>query len=396
MPAMQDDPPDTAPSDAALADCFHLPDAILYLDTATHGPRLRTVHAAAHAALDAGVAPWRLSDDAWEAAIDRVRVLAAGCFDGDADAVALVPSAAYGIAIAARNLPLARGDGVLVTASAFPSQVLAWQARCRTDGARLVVARPQPGESETDAVLRLLDADAAIRVLSLAHVSWVDGSVLDLDTIAERARARGATLVLDLSQSLGAMPARIAAWQPAFAVSVGYKWLLGPGGLAYLWVAPAWREQGDAIEQHWRARDPVAVWRDDPAADAPYRRGARRYDAGEVPSPLRLAMAEAALRQVHTWRIERIAVALQSRVDVLARSLREAGLDAWLPKPVASHILGVRPPQALWPAIAEVLREAGVITTLRRGCVRLAPHLHVGVEQLPPVARRLRAVSGTR
>ena len=206
-----------------------------------------------------------------------------------------MPSAAYGMAVAARNLRLARGDAVLVTASAFPSQVLAWHARCRDDGARLVVARPAPGESETDAVLRLLDADPAIRVLSLAHVSWVDGSVLDLDAIARRAHACGAALVLDLSQSLGAMPARIAAWQPAFAVSVGYKWLLGPGGLGYLWVAPAWRDRGEAIEQHWRARDSAAVWRDDPTIEPPYRAGARRYDAGEVPSPLRLAMAEAAL-----------------------------------------------------------------------------------------------------
>src|SRR6478672_45 len=182
---MHDEPtgnasPDAAPSDAALAQCFCLPDQTLYLDTATHGPRLRAVHDAAHAALDAGIAPWRQTDAQWEAAIERVRALAAACFDDDADAVALVPSAAYGIATAARNLPLARGEAVLVTASAFPSQVLPWHARCRDDGARLVVARPAPGESETDAVLRMLDADAAIRVLSLAHVSWVDGSVLDL------------------------------------------------------------------------------------------------------------------------------------------------------------------------------------------------------------------------
>jgi selenocysteine lyase/cysteine desulfurase len=279
-----------------------------------------------------------------------------------------------------------------VTASAFPSQVLAWHPRCRDDGARLVVARPAPGESETDAVLRMLDADPAIRVLSLAHVSWVDGSVLDLDTIAAHARARGVALVLDLSQSLGALPARIAAWQPAFAVSVGYKWLLGPGGLAYLWVAPAWRDRGEPIEQHWRARDPAAVWREDPAAEPPYRAGARRYDAGEVPSPLRLAMAGTALRQIHAWRIERIAVALQSRVRTLARALHDEGLDTWLPGPVASHILGLRPPQAQWLAIGAALRQAGVITTLRRGCVRLAPHLHVGVEQLPPVAQLLARV----
>lgn len=375
-----------APWQAARPADFHVPEGIVYLDTAAHGPRLRAVHRAALASLDAGIAPWRQSDDAWEAAIERVRTLAAGCFDDDPDAVALVPSAAYGIATAARNLPLARGDAVLVTASAFPSQVLAWQVRCAAVGARLAVARPAPGESDTDAVLRMLATDPAIRVLSLAHVGWIDGSVLDLDRIADEARARGAALVLDLSQSLGAMPARIARWQPAFAVSVGYKWLLGPGALAYLWVAPAWRERGEAIEQHWRARDPVAVWRDDPGVAPAYRAGARRYDAGEVPTPLRLAMADAALSQVHAWRIERIAAGLQARTRALADAVRDVGLDRWLPGTVASHILGLRPPPARLSAIEDALREAHVIATVRRGCVRLAPHLHLGVDAFAPVA----------
>src|SRR6476646_9488417 len=105
---MHEQPAGNAPSDAAPAHCFRLPEHGLYLDTATHGPRLRAVHDAAHAALDAGIAPWRQTDAQWEAAIDRVRALAAACFDDDADAVALVPSAAYGIATATQPATRAR------------------------------------------------------------------------------------------------------------------------------------------------------------------------------------------------------------------------------------------------------------------------------------------------
>ncbi|WP_159016878.1 aminotransferase class V-fold PLP-dependent enzyme [Cognatiluteimonas profundi] len=369
-----------APSDAAQADAFCLPDGIVYLDTATHGPCLRVVQQAAQRALDEGVAPWRLGDADWEASIERVRALAADCFDGDTDAVALVPSAAYGIAIAARNLPLARGEAVLVTAGAFPSQVLAWQQRCHVVGARLLEARQLPGESASDAVLRELDSDSTIRVLSLAHVDWRDGSVLDLDRIAAHARARGVALVLDLSQSLGALPARIARWKPAFAVSVGYKWLLGPGGMAYLWVDPSWRARGIPIEQHWLARDPVAVWRGDAQRPAAWRPGARRFDAGGVADPQRLAMAEAALQQVARWQIERIAPALRARTAALASALRAQGLSSWLAPDAQAHILGVRPPVARLDAIVAALAQAGVVTAVRQGCVRLAPHLHVGVE----------------
>jgi selenocysteine lyase/cysteine desulfurase len=382
-----------APSDAAQAEVFCLPAGVLYLDTAAHGPRLRVVQQAAQCALDAGVAPWRLGEAEWEACIERVRGLAADCLDGDSDAVALVPSAAHGIAIAARNLPLARDDAVLVTAGAFPSQVLAWQQRCQAVGGRMVEARPLPGESASDAVLRVLDDDAAIRVLSLAHVDWRDGSVLDLDRIALRARDRGAALVLDLSQSLGALPARLAQWQPAFVVSVGYKWLLGPAGMAYLWADPSWRRRGESIEQHWLARDPETVWRGDARRPAAYRRGARRFDAGGVSDPQRLAMAEAGLRQVLQWQVDRIAPALQARTEALATALRAQGLSSWLVPEANAHILGLQPPVQLLDAIGTALARASVVTTVRGGCVRLAPHLHVGVDAARVVADVLGSVA---
>src|SRR3546814_3159630 len=79
--------------------------------------------------------------------------------------------------------------------------------------------------------------------------------------------------VLDLSQSLGALPAGIARWRPDFVASVGYKWLLGPRGLSWLWAAPRWREEGVAIEQHWSARDAGDGWRFPIEAPPPPRRG---------------------------------------------------------------------------------------------------------------------------
>jgi selenocysteine lyase/cysteine desulfurase len=378
-----------SPSAADCAELFCLPPGVLYLDTAAHAPMLRSVRQAALDALDAGIAPWRLTDADWEASIGRVRAMAADCFDGDADSVALVPSAAYGIAVAARNLTLARGEAVLLTPGAFPSQALAWQRRSAEVGARIVVAEPLPGESTSDAVLRRLDHDASIRVLSLAQVDWIDGSVLDLDAIAARAQVAGAALVLDLSQSLGASPARIAQWRPAFAVSVGSKWLLGPGGLSYLWCAAPWRDDGAPIEDHWLARDPQAVWKTDLQHAPPFRDGARRFDAGDVAGPQRLAMAEAGLQQIARWRVERIAPALCARAAALREALQAHGLSSWLPATSDAHVLGVRPPPAQLTAVVQELEQAGVVLTVRRGCLRIAPHLHVGVADMTTVATLL-------
>src|SRR3546814_5497764 len=69
-------------------------------------------------------------------------------------------------------------------------------------------------------------------------------------------------------------------------------------GLSWLWAAPRWREEGVAIEQHWSARDAGDGWRFPIEAPPPPRRGARRFDAGELDEPLPLAMAAAGLEQV--------------------------------------------------------------------------------------------------
>ncbi|TQD43037.1 aminotransferase class V-fold PLP-dependent enzyme, partial [Marilutibacter aestuarii] len=313
---------------------FRVPEDVVYLNAASHGPRLARVQQAAQRALDAGTAPWRLEMDAWRASIEDVRRGVAGHLDGDADGVALVPSAAYGLSLAARNLPLAANETVLVLAGQFPSNLLPWQQRCQDVGAHLEqVARPvgddgRPGDW-SDAVLAAIARAPRLRIVSLPQVYWHDGSRLDLDRIAAATHARGAALVLDLSQSLGALPADIVRWRPDFVASVGHKWLLGAYGLAYLWASPAWRERGVALEQHWIAREAATVF-DSPPSPPPLASGARRFDAGGVAEPQRLAMSAAAFAQLRDWGLECVHAGLQARGRCLREALRAQGLGDWL------------------------------------------------------------------
>src|SRR3546814_7761271 len=131
------------------------------------------------------------------------------------------------------------------------------------------------------------------------------------------------------SDLLGALPAGIARWRPDFVASVGYKWLLGPRGLSWLWAAPRWREEGVAIEQHWSARDAGDGWRFPIEAPPPSRRGARRFDAGELDEPLPLAMAAAGLEQVLAWGVPGIAAALGERTRAIDDARAAHGLSTW-------------------------------------------------------------------
>lgn len=366
---------------------FVLPHGTLHLDAAAQGPRLRAVLEAGHAGLDATATPWRVSSDAWDARTEALRRLAADVlFEGDIDGLAMLPSAAHGLAIAARNAPLAAGDAVLLQGGQFPSNALPWQQRCAETGARIVVAQRAAGSDATRALLDAMDGDPRITVVAIDQAHWHDGTLVDIGAVAARTRASGAMLVLDLSQSLGALRVDLAAWQPDFIVAVGYKWLLGPTGLAWSWAAPRWRDSGVSIEQHWLARDAAQVWQAPPDATPRFARGARRFDAGGVVDMPRLAMAQAALLQLQRWGLPHITATLGALTATLDHALHAHGLAAWITPGHAPHFTALRPPRDRLDALAAALLEADVVCTVRSGVVRIAPHLHVSGDDMRRVA----------
>ena len=168
--------------------------------------------------------------------------------------------------------------------------------------------------ASTGAVLDKLTEDAGI--VALPQVRWTDGALLDLELIGRRARELGAALVLDLTQSLGAMPFSVRNVQADFIVCAAYKWLLGPYGVSFLY-ARSDRQQGEPIENPWIAR----LGSDDFARltqyQSQFRRGVRRYDAGE-PYHLTISMAVEALRQVHSWGTAAISATIAAKTRQLA------------------------------------------------------------------------------
>ena len=193
---------------------------------------------------------------------------------------------------------------MLVLAEEYPSGIYSWRAATRVVGAeiltvRLRPARPGPTRSSTCST-------SASTVVSVPNVHWTDGALIDLEAVSARTHEVGARLVIDGSQSIGAMPLDVATLRPDFVMSVGYKWLLGPLGLSYLYVAEEHR-QGRPVEENWIAREGsedfarLVDYRDE------YQPGARRFDMGQRTSFELVPMAIAALEQLHDWRVPRVA-----------------------------------------------------------------------------------------
>src|SRR5690606_14691899 len=148
--------------------------------------------------------------------------------------------------------------------------------------------------------------------------------------------------------------------QPDFLVSVGYKWQLGPYGIAYLYVAPRWRERARPLEGSWLTRagaedfSSLVDYRDD------YQPGARRFDMGEYSQFTLLPMALAAVRQLLEWEPRRIQATLSAITASIAREASSLGLSVLDADRRVGHLLGIRFPAGLPVGLAQRLRDARV------------------------------------
>jgi selenocysteine lyase/cysteine desulfurase len=352
---------------------FDIPDDVTYLNAAYLSPQLRAVYEAGVESLDQAAAPWTIAIEDFFEPVERLRGLFATVIGADAEGVALVPAVSYGIGVAASNLKVGPARTVVVLEEQFPANVYPWRSALEQSGGEIVVvARPADG-AWTEPVLSAIDAQTAVVAVPNCH--WTDGSFLDLVPVGEAARSVGAALVVDASQSLGAMPFDTSAIKPDFVVAVGYKWLLGPFGLGYLWAAPQHRD-GIPLEQSWIGRSGAEDFSDLVNYVDEYAPGARRYDVGERSNFHLVPMATAALTQLLDWGIEEVGAAIGSITASIEARSSDRGLSTIPRGARAAHMIGLRASDGLPEGLAAALAGEGVYVSVRGDSIRIAPHLY--------------------
>ena len=362
-------PAQTIPNQRHL---FDLPDDIAYLNCAYMAPLMHSVVEAGLRGVRRKARPWEIAPPDFFSDPANARGLFARIVNARTEDVAIVPAASYGMAIAARNLPLRPGQTIVLLADQFPSNLYPWRAAAVRAGAEIVTVDAPDGDLNA-AVLAAIDERTA--VAALPHCRWTDGALLDLEAIGERVRAAGGALALDLTQSAGALPIDMAKVRPAYAASACYKWLMGPYTLGFLYVHPN-HQDGEPIEYGWSPRAGsedfarLVDYRDE------YAPGARRYDMGEMSNFHLMPMAVAALEQILAWGVDDIAATLTARTAAIAERARAIGLGSQPAERRAGHFLGLQFPQGVPPGLLDALAREKVYVSVRGSSVRVTPHLY--------------------
>lgn len=353
---------------------FDIPDNITYLNCAYMSPLMKHVAAAGDAANQAKVHPWTTSAEDFFTCSEATRGLAARILDASVENMAIVPSVSYALAIAALNLPLERGQNIIALEDQFPSNIYVWKERAVETGAEF---RLLPKHQDGDWTATLMDAintDTAIVALPNCH--WTDGALIDLVAIGKRSRDVGAALVLDLTQSVGALPISMKEVQPDLAVFAGYKWAMGPYALGHMYLSDKWRDTGKPLEQTWLGRKDSEDFAGLVNYKEDYQPGARRFDMGERSSFHLMPMAQAALAQLLDWGIENIHETLKARNDIIIKRAEPLGLKAAPDALRAGHYLGLQFPGEVPDGLVDRLAARKVYVSLRGTSLRVTPHLY--------------------
>jgi len=355
---------------------------VAYLNHAGTGPLPRRTVETLQSWAAIRAEPWRTPDHSLVfPVLDRTRQLCAKLIGALPAEIALVPNTSHGLNVAARALPIAPGDVVLISDGEFPSTVYVWQSLCRSRGITTHMVPTRDGLLDEEAILRLLDAPQ-VKAVTVSWVSFATGYRIDLERLGAECRARGIYLIVDAVQGLGPAVLDVNRCAVDFLACGGHKWLLGPWGTGFLFVR---RDLIGSLEP------PLVGWLIGPQShdynrlldyDLRYYEDARRFEMMTLPTQdfAGLSSSIELLLELDPGRIESHVNALADRIISWAVDQPRVRLVTPRSPSRRAGIVTIALPNA--PAASERLAGVGVKHSLREGAIRLSPYCYNTADEI--------------
>ena len=319
----------------------------------------------------------------WVERQERVRAAMARLLNTTPAEVAITASASAGISAVASALDFSSGrDKVVTTSLEFPTAGQIWHAQERR-GARVVHVRAGP--DHTIALSRFADEiDDQTAIVSMTHVCFRNGAMLDLAPVIELAHSRGALVLVDAYQSVGAVPLDLGSLDADFVTGGMLKYLLSSPGVGFLFARQETTAELIPVSTGWfAARDifAMSIGSYDPAPSA------RRFEAGTPPVPS-LYAAAAGVELMLEIGVDATRAHVARLIEGLRAGLAEMGGTVVTPQDGQGPMLAVAATDDA--ALVAALDAERVVTSSRDGNVRISPHCYNTTADVEHVLAALR------
>jgi selenocysteine lyase/cysteine desulfurase len=358
-------------------------EGVAYLNAALQGPMPLVAAREAQAALEWKKHPYRLPDSAYFDLPDRIREKAGRVIGARPEEIAVTTGASAGLAAVAASVDWKPGDEVLVGRGEFPAHFSTWLRYEQAGKLRVRVVEPRGRFISADDYIECIGPRT--RLISASLVRFDDGARLDATRLARACEKVGAVLILDLSQCAGAMELSIRDLGASMAVCSGYKWLLGPYGTGFFWIASEWIDRLPLGAVYFMALEGARNFHALPMSNLRPAPGARRWDSPETANFTNLAAFDSSLELILRIGIDAVQRSIEALVgqiiDALPRTNCVLASPAERERRGPYVCISARDPKDT-PALYDKLHAAEVSVSLRQNALRIAPHIYNTAEDI--------------
>lgn len=351
---------------SAIRSRFPIFRDFVYLNSCSQGALSDAVERSFHEYLESwhwGGSPWELWVDKYE----QMRAEFARFIGAKPNEVAVVPSASAGINAVASALEFRQRNKVVLGEFEFPTMAYVWLAQQKR-GAHIRFVTGEGNRIAIEAYERTIDKKTAI--VPLTRVCFMNGFRSDVEAVREIAHQRGALLMLDDYQDCGTRPVDVKRLGVDFYVAGTLKYLLGPPGVAFLYVREELIEGLLPTISGWFAQqNPFAF----DVRNLALASAARRFETGTPPIPS-IYGSLAALQLVQSFGMEQV----RDHIAVLARNLRQGAavldIEVKTPQDSVGPLVVLRCQDV--DGVLAKLTENGIVASTRHDGLRIAFHAY--------------------
>jgi selenocysteine lyase/cysteine desulfurase len=358
-------------------------EGVAYLNASLQGPMPLGAVKEVLAALEWKKRPDRLADSAYFDLPDRVREQVAHLIGAKSEEIAVTTGASAGLASVAAGIDWQPGDEVLVGRGEFPAHFSTWLRYQQAGKLRVRVVQPQGRFITADDYIAQIGPRT--RLISASLVRFDNGALLDSARVGEACRKVGAALLLDLSQCAGSMRIDMRELGADMAVCSGYKWLLGPYGSGFFWIADEWIERLPLGAVYFMALEGARDFHTLPSGNVRSVPGARRWDSAETANFANLAAFNFSLGLVSRIGVDQVARYVDGLVDEIVERLPRdrcvLASPAERSRRGAYVCVSARKPEDT-PALYQKVCAANIHVSLRENALRISPHIYNSMDQI--------------
>jgi len=375
---------------------FSLDPDFAYLNCAYMSPMLQKVEKIGIEAIQRKRQPQHIKPDDFFKESYQLRERFARLINAEKpERIAIIPSVSYGMATIAHNLHFLPKQKIVLAYEQFPSNVYTWQDLAQRQHLDIQTVTPPQnlenrGQIWNEKIVAAISEKTAL--VALGNVHWADGTLFDLLEIRKKCDQFGAKLVIDGTQSVGALGFDVQKIRPDALVCAGYKFLMSPYSIGLAYMGECF-DNGKPIEQNWITRLNSENFAGLVDYQSHYQAYALKYDMGERSNFIAVPMFIAALEQILEWGVDNIQTYCKNLISPLVESLPKKGYwienENWR----AAHLFGIRIPQNLTiEKVQNALQENRISVSVRGSAIRVSPHVYNDAQDIRKLGEVLGAL----